>query len=957
MNPESRAAEVARELVRRRADLVDHARGSLEQHLLGVHAVLVSWGQPERVRLAGLLHSAYSTEAFGHRLFGRADRPRVRELVGADAERLVFAFCACRRDALLSAAATPTAMAESGAPVKLATRWRGVTAQLARRDLAELMVIHAANLVEQACLPRGGPAPCLAAASQLLAAARSGAETTPPAFDGGAVVMTAAEEASLLQAYRALLPKNARRQRGSATAARGAVRAGVLSSSPVGEPLVLSGVLALADRRGEEAAALGERALAAFGTWGVAWDKRLRLERWRQLARLLVRDGRSRDRELDAASRRARAVVENAGGSPARLWAQLDALHAMPEGPLAASVAPTPAPAPSPPAAAEDALPPRFARYIAGLRTNGERPMLQFYPGLRVAPWHDAREFPIVADLERLAPEIAAEARGFDARRFQDEAEEIGRQGRWGVLFLLEMGRRNEPNLARCPALRWIIEHHRTLTTQAGLMYFSCLDPGTRVLPHWGPTNVRLRCHLGLEVPDGCGMRVGGVAGAWREGRCLVFDDSFSHEVWNDGDRRRVVLVLDLWHPDLRHDEVELLAGLHRYGAANGAEARKYWARNDAALRRAQAPARIERAAARDGDGESDSDTARTLDALITKAMNAGDLELASKRAARYAQLCRATRWYPAARDDDPPLPASVRWAPVLTPSKLLHDIEQLEYLQERGVLGEEFTAIVEKYDAMLDTLRPLGDDARVPLIGAARAEIGHVYNRLVHVRLTPRVGRALSREWDPASVQDEYLEARPNAVVVDRFLSDDALRSLRRFCLESTVWSTNRYDHGRLGSFFRDGFNCPLLVQIAEELRATLPRVIGPRKVTQVWGYKYATTQPTLPAHADFAAVNVNFWITPDDANLEPGAGGLVLYDVEAPKEWEFSDYNRNANKIRALLASRNAHPTHIPYRCNRAVIFDSDLFHTTPALTFRGGYENRRINVTVLFGDRHDR
>ncbi len=237
------------------------------------------------------------------------------------------------------------------------------------------------------------------------------------------------------------------------------------------------------------------------------------------------------------------------------------------------------------------ALPPRFAHYIAGLRTNAERPMLQFYPGLRAQPWHDPREFPIVADLERLAPQIAAEARAFDAARFQDEAEDIERKGRWGVLFLLEMGRRNEQNLERCPALRWILDHHRTLTTHAGLMYLSCLDPGTRVAAHQGPTNIRLRCHLGLEVPPKCGLRVGGTIRAWEEGRCLVFDDSFAHEVWNDSDRRRIVLVLDLWHPDLSEDEVALLAGLHRYGLANEASAQRYWARNDVALRRADAHA------------------------------------------------------------------------------------------------------------------------------------------------------------------------------------------------------------------------------------------------------------------------------------------------------------------------------------------------------------------------------
>jgi hypothetical protein len=930
LDTHGRAAEVARELARRRADLTPHARSSLEQHLVGVHDVLLCWGQPEHVRLAGLLHSAYSTEAFGLALFGRAERPRVRELAGEPAERLVFAFCACRRDALLAAA---EAAPQSGGPVTLAARWSDVTVRVERRELAELMVIHAANLAEQTCLPGGGPARWFAAAGRFLAAARAGVDVAPPVLGGGAGAMTRDQENSLLRAYRAQLASGA------------ASPVAVLASSPVGEPLVLAGMLALAACRGKEAAALAERALAAFDAWGVAWDKRLGLARWRQLAELLARDGRTRDRELDAAVRRAQSVVEGARGSPPRLWTQLDAIDAFSPRDTPAATAPEPAPE------TQDGLPPRFARYIAGLRTNAERPMLQFYPGLRVEPWHDPRAFPIVADLERLAPEIAREAKGFDAGLFQDEAEDIGREGRWGVLFLLEMGRRNEDNLARCPSLRWILEHHRTLTTHAGLMYFSCLDPRTRVAPHQGPTNVRLRCHLGLEVPDGCGMRVGGVTGGWEEGRCVVIDDSFVHEVWNDSDRRRVILVLDLWHPDLGDDEVDLLAGLHRYGAANGPAAQRYWARNDAAQRRARLPAKAAATAA-------PPDSPRVLDEQITAALRAGDLPLAGDLAARYAAICRGTRWYPIPRPDDPVLPASVPWAPVLTPGKLLHDIEQLEYLQARGIVGDDLTPVIEQYDALLDTLRPLGDDARVPLLGVARDTIGHVYNRLVHVRATPRVDRALSREWDAVAVEDEYLGRRPSVVVVDRFLSTEAIEGLRLFCLESTVWSTNRYDHGRLGSFFRDGFNCPLLMQIAEELRAALPRLIGARRpVTQVWGYKYASSQPSLPPHADFAAVNVNFWITPDDANLTPGAGGLVLYDVEAPEDWDFPTYNRNPARIRELLTARDARPTHIPYQYNRAVIFDSDLFHTTPALSFRSGYENRRINVTVLFGDRKDR
>jgi hypothetical protein len=355
----------------------------------------------------------------------------------------------------------------------------------------------------------------------------------------------------------------------------------------------------------------------------------------------------------------------------------------------------------------------------------------------------------------------------------------------------------------------------------------------------------------------------------------------------------------------------------------------------------------------------ADPESPTALGAVVGAATRAGELRLASELGVRHNGVCRGTRWYPERRDDDPPLPGSVSWERVLTPSKLLHDIEQFEYLRGRGVLRDELAPVVAAYDDALAALAPLGPDARVPLRAAADAAIGHVYNRIVHVRPTPRLPRALSAAWDPAAIEGQYFTRRPNAVVVDDFLTDEALRSLRAFCLESTIWSENRYNHGRLGSMFQDGFNCPLLVQIAEELRAALPRIIRPDlPARQIWGYKYPTEMPQETPHADFAVVNVNFWITPHEANLDESTGGLHLYDVAAPAHWGYRTYNSNEGReIRQLLAERNAVPTHVAYRHNRAVIFDSDLIHGTPAIRFRSGYENRRMNVTVLYGSREER
>jgi aspartate beta-hydroxylase len=86
-----------------------------------------------------------------------------------------------------------------------------------------------------------------------------------------------------------------------------------------------------------------------------------------------------------------------------------------------------------------------------------------------------------------------------------------------------------------------------------GEVILSRLAPRSAIRPHCAPTNLRLTCHLGLAVPPGggCRIRVGADWRTWAEGRCLLFDDSFEHEVRNDTDRARVVLLLRFFHPDL----------------------------------------------------------------------------------------------------------------------------------------------------------------------------------------------------------------------------------------------------------------------------------------------------------------------------------------------------------------------------------------------------------------------
>lgn len=82
--------------------------------------------------------------------------------------------------------------------------------------------------------------------------------------------------------------------------------------------------------------------------------------------------------------------------------------------------------------------------------------------------------------------------------------------------------------------------------------FFSVLDPGARIPLHRGIPKGLLRCHLGLVVPEQrerCQMILDGVPHSWQEGRTLVFDDTYYHEVHNDTDQERIVLLLDFERP------------------------------------------------------------------------------------------------------------------------------------------------------------------------------------------------------------------------------------------------------------------------------------------------------------------------------------------------------------------------------------------------------------------------
>jgi aspartyl/asparaginyl beta-hydroxylase (cupin superfamily) len=173
-------------------------------------------------------------------------------------------------------------------------------------------------------------------------------------------------------------------------------------------------------------------------------------------------------------------------------------------------------------------------------------------------PFFRVEQFPWASDLEtnwrvfreelatllprvRDLPDIQA-LQGDAMRQFRDPDDDI-----WKTLIFYDHGRRNAKSCSRCPRTAEIIERIPGMVTAL----FSILGPHAHIPAHRGPYNGVLRYHLGLMVPrDGrCQIRVDSDLASWEEGKSIIFDDSFRHEVLNDTDEYRAILFLDIERP------------------------------------------------------------------------------------------------------------------------------------------------------------------------------------------------------------------------------------------------------------------------------------------------------------------------------------------------------------------------------------------------------------------------
>jgi aspartyl/asparaginyl beta-hydroxylase (cupin superfamily) len=205
-------------------------------------------------------------------------------------------------------------------------------------------------------------------------------------------------------------------------------------------------------------------------------------------------------------------------------------------------------------------------------------PLVYFYPDLPyvqfVDPagyeWREAfqAQFPMMREeaLKLLGGE--ADFRPYiktNKERPQGDVHGMLENTDWSTYFLWENGGAVTDHVANCPQT-----FKATMDTvplchigpRAPSVMLSLLRPGAHIPPHTGMINCRYICHLPLVVPDNCGFRVGDSTIEWQEGKLIIFDDTVQHEAWNRSEQNRLVLIFDIWRPELSVDEQAMVTAL-----------------------------------------------------------------------------------------------------------------------------------------------------------------------------------------------------------------------------------------------------------------------------------------------------------------------------------------------------------------------------------------------------------
>ena len=206
-----------------------------------------------------------------------------------------------------------------------------------------------------------------------------------------------------------------------------------------------------------------------------------------------------------------------------------------------------------------------------------QQPSVFYYPYLAQRQYFERDEFDWVEELESATGDIRDELLALvesdadfrpyvenDPDRPERDFHGLNENPSWTALYLWRDSKIVEENAKRCPKTMAALEKVplTAIGSRTPAVLFSRLEPGAHIPPHTGMLNCRIICHLPLIVPKGCWLRVGNEKREWEEGKLLIFDDSFEHEAKNPADSLRIILLFDIWRPELSEEERAGISGM-----------------------------------------------------------------------------------------------------------------------------------------------------------------------------------------------------------------------------------------------------------------------------------------------------------------------------------------------------------------------------------------------------------
>jgi aspartyl/asparaginyl beta-hydroxylase (cupin superfamily) len=210
-------------------------------------------------------------------------------------------------------------------------------------------------------------------------------------------------------------------------------------------------------------------------------------------------------------------------------------------------------------------------------RQYPQMPHVHYFPGLPHIQFYPREQFPWMDRVEAATEDICQELLAIlendnefepyiqsNSNRPVKSKTDLMDSKDWSSCYLWKNGSPVPEIIERCPKTVSALANTpiTRIKGRAPSILFSRLEPGTKIMPHTGLINSRLICHLPLIVPQGCGLRVGDDSREVVKGKGWVFDDSINHEAWNSSDKTRVILLFEIWRPELTEEECKLVAAL-----------------------------------------------------------------------------------------------------------------------------------------------------------------------------------------------------------------------------------------------------------------------------------------------------------------------------------------------------------------------------------------------------------